>query len=88
MPRAWANAILKLNRSQLKNRNIRKWKDVLDATSKKTTKKFKELTPTELQYIKSKIQQEAKEAKKQENTRYMGAFLLAFFLIWIIKSIF
>ena len=66
MPIAWANAISNLNRSQLKKRNIRKLKDVLQDNSEKTVKIFKKVSQSDMKRIKAKIQQQANDRKKHE----------------------
>ena len=66
MPISWANAISNLNRSQLKKRNIRKLKDVLQDNSEKTVKIFKKVSQSDMKRIKAKIQQQANDRKKRE----------------------
>ncbi len=86
MPRAWANAILKFNRSQLKKRNIRELKDLLHEAPRKTVTKFKEVNPSELKRIKKNIQQKAREHDKREIVLYTIALLVSVFLLWLIKK--
>ena len=87
MPRSWANAILKLNRSLLKKRHIRELKDVLRENSGTTMTKFKEVSPFELKRIKENIRQEAEAQKKREIGLYIIAFIISILLMWWIKRI-
>ena len=88
MARLWANAILKVNRALLKKRKVRKLKDLLTENSGKTKTNFKQVSPAELEKIKSKIRERAKGHVFKEVKLYLYSLIVLIFLIWVVIQVF
>ncbi len=83
MPRLWANNILKVNRSQLQKRKIRKLRDMLESDFKNNELVFPEISTKDLEEVKSRIREQAKKDFKKRIVIDLGIFALTLFLLWL-----
>lgn len=78
---------LKENRALLKRRKLKNIRDLVFATSGKTELEFKEISPKEMELIKSKIRKDAKRAAKVEAVIYFVSITITLsFFYWLIYS--